>query len=80
MQKGLVVIRERHWPTPSGVSHSLALGTPDLARRLAREKERHSDIGQDRVQGVIALACAGIGNMMEPRSHGESDTLCGEVL
>lgn len=67
-------------PTPSGISRSLALGTPDLARRLAWKKERHPDIGQDRVQASIALACAAIGNMMEPRPHGEADTLRGEVL
>jgi len=66
--------------TPSGVSRSLAPGTPGMARGLAREKERHPDIGQDRVQAVIALACAGIGHMMESRSHGEGDTLRGEVL
>lgn len=79
-QNQLVLIRERHWPTPSSASRGLVLGTPGLASRLAREKERHPDIGQDRVQAFIALACAGIGNMMEPCPHSEGDTLRGEVL
>ena len=77
IQKQLILIRERHWPIPS---QRACLGTPGLARRLAREKERHPDIGQDRVQAIIALACTDIGDMMEPCPHGEGDTLRGEVL